>query len=373
MCIKVDRHWMKRAITLAKRGIGRTHPNPRVGAVVVRDGVNVGEGWHQRAGEAHAEVYALDAAGEAAKGATIYVTLEPCAGHGRTPPCTERIMRSGIDRVVYASSDPNPTMQGGGAYLKQQGLAVTAGILQAEANAINRPFFHYQTSGMPYVTAKAAVSLDGKLATRTGHCRWITGAESRRHCHRVRAQSDAIIIGSGTLLADNPSLNVRDVPLSGPPPLRVVIGRKAPPFRTDWKLLQKEDPRAGKVRLYVQQPYDDTCARWQDSGADVVVVDSLRAALSHLAEDGRLQLMLEGGGRMHAAFLEQHLAQELLLYQAPCLIGGSDSLNLWQGLGIATMDEAPRLTAVQTRQLGEDRMIRGLLQWPNTHKEEKHG
>jgi len=270
-----DQYWMKRAITLARRGIGRTHPNPRVGAVVVRDGVKVGEGWHQRAGEAHAEVHALHAAGEAAQGATIYVSLEPCAAHGRTPPCTEGILRSGIARVVYASSDPNPAMEGGGAYLMQQGVKVQAGVSKDEADAINRPFFHYLASGMPYVIAKAAISLDGKLATRTGHCRWITGAAARRHSHRVRAQSDAVMIGSGTLLADNPSLNVRDVPLSGEPPLRVVIGRKVPPFRKDWKLLGDNDPRAGKVRLYIQQAYDDTCARWQDHGVDVVMVDSL--------------------------------------------------------------------------------------------------
>ncbi len=352
---------MKQAIALAKLGIGCTHPNPRVGAVVVQQGHVVGEGWHQRAGEAHAEVHALDAAAEKAQGATLYVTLEPCAGHGRTPPCTEFIVRSGIARVVYASSDPNPAMQGGGAYLAAQGIVVVAGMCQDEADAINRPFFHYIKHRMPYVIGKAAISLDGKLATRQGDSQWISGTASRQHAHGLRAASDAIIVGAGTLRADNPSLNVRDAKMLGEPPLRVIMARRVPAFFSHCRLLQASEYPAGKVRFYVQEDNPSAAAPWIEQGVEIITVASLTAALHHLAEDGCLQVLLEGGGILHAAFFESALTQELVLYQAPCLIGGRESVNLWHGVGIATMADAPRLQQVSREVLGDDWLIRGSL------------
>jgi len=357
----VDLLHMKRAIKLAKKGVGRTHPNPRVGAVVVRDGKIVGVGWHHRAGEAHAEVNALQDAGEKAFGGTIYVTLEPCAGHGRTPPCTEAILKAGITRVIFASADPNPCMSGGSAFLKEQGLEVLGGVMREEADALNVAFFHYLATGMPYVIAKAAISLDGKLATRNRDSQWITGSEARKHAHQIRAMSDAIVVGAGTLQGDNPSLTVRDARLKGKYPLRVVIAKQTPDFFSEYKLLSGEAPS----RMYVYDASNPHTILWQEAGMDVVEVRDLQAALKHLAEDGCLQVMLEGGGQLHAAFLEHQYANELVLYQAPLLIGGTEAVNFWHGLGIAYMSDVVRLQDVQRRKLGDDMMIRGKLVYPS--------
>jgi len=359
--IALDSAYMKRAIRLAKKGIGRTHPNPRVGAVVVNDGKLVGEGWHHAAGEAHAEVNALNAAGEHAKGGTIYVTLEPCSGHGRTPPCTDAILRSGIKRVVFASADPNPNMAGGSLVLKDAGLEVLGGVMSAEANALNIAFFHYVTTQLPYVISKAAISLDGKLATYQHDSQWITGAMSRQHAHKMRAESDAIVVGVGTLADDNPSLTVRDARIKGKPPLRVVIAKQTPDFFTGCKLLSAE----AASRMYVYTSNQHT-RRWRDAGMELVEVSDLEAALKHLAASGCLQVMVEGGGKLHAAFLESHLAHELLLYQAPLLIGGTESVNFWHGLGVSSMDLVVRLQDIQRRKLGDDMMIRGKLLYPST-------
>ncbi len=368
----MDEQWMRRAITLAKRGMGSTHPNPRVGALLVRDQQIVGEGWHRRAGEAHAEIHAIARAGTASQGATLYVSLEPCHGQGRTPPCTRAILQAGIRRVVYASADPNPQMQGGGAFLQQQGLAVSGGLMQAQADAINRPFFHYLRTGLPYVIAKAAVSLDGKLATRHHHSQWISGQQARRHAHRQRALADAVVIGGGTLLHDNPSLDVRDVPLKGPPPLRVVIMRHLPACDGKLRLLQAHGNNAGNVRFYViAHDHDEACAiQWRQLGVDVVVLADIRSCMRHLAAEGRLQVLLEGGGQLHGLFLEQRLSCELLLYQAPCLIGGTAAVNFWHGTGIATMPQAPRITPIKRRMLGQDQMICGQIAYTTKEQEE---
>jgi diaminohydroxyphosphoribosylaminopyrimidine deaminase/5-amino-6-(5-phosphoribosylamino)uracil reductase len=354
-----DVRWMRRALALARRGIGCTHPNPRVGAVVVKDGIKLGEGWHARPGGPHAEVEALRAAGPSARGATIYVTLEPCAAHGRTPPCTEAIAEAGIRRVVYASADPNPQMAGGGQRLSHRGIEVRAGVLHAQADALNRPFFHFMRHGRPFVLAKAAVSLDGKLATRTYHSQWISGPESRRHAHRLRAESDAILVGAGTLERDNPSLTVRDAHVLGRPPLRVVIAGRMPAYREDCRLLGGDAP----TRLYVREKSLEA-ASWESAGVEVVQAGTLHQILTHLGRDGRLALLLEGGGRLHASFLEMRLTNELVLYQAPLLIGGHDAVNFWSGIGCSRLSQAPRLEDVERRMLGVDQMIRGRVAYP---------
>jgi diaminohydroxyphosphoribosylaminopyrimidine deaminase/5-amino-6-(5-phosphoribosylamino)uracil reductase len=360
MVSKEHETWMKLAIKLAKKGIGTTHPNPRVGAVVVKDGVVVGEGWHRRAGQAHAEVIALENAGDRARGATLYVTLEPCAAHGRTPPCTEAILQAGIRSVIYASSDPNPQMAGGGKVLSaHSGLEVTAGVLVEQADALNVPFFHNIRTGHPYITAKAAISLDGKLATRTGHSQWISGVESRRHAHGLRAISDAIIIGSGTLAHDNPSLTVRDARLRGDVPLRVVLCFETPPFFPECNLLSDEAP----TRFYVRSINEHTQA-WRDAGVQIGRANSLTAILQHLAGDGYLQVLLEGGGELHASFFEARLTDELVLYQAPILIGGRDAVPLLAGAGAETIPQAILLADIKRRKLGDDHMIRGRVVYP---------
>lgn len=351
---------MRRAIELAKQGMGTTHPNPRVGAVVVNHGEIVGEGWHVRPGEAHAEVMALELAGEAANGGALYVTLEPCAAHGRTPACTDAIRRAGIKHVVYASSDPNPAMAGGAKVLKAAGIDVTDGVLSTEADALNVPFFHYMQTGRPYVIAKAAVSLDGKLATRTHHSQWISGPECRQHAHGLRAECDAIVVGAGTLKHDNPSLTVRDAEIVGNVPLRVVFCFETPRFFAECKLLSDE----AASRFYVRSINEHTQS-WRDAGVQVEPAASLIAMLKHLADDGYLHILLEGGGDLHTSFLEAGFSNEMVLYQAPILIGGRDAVSLWGGSGTETVDQAIRLDDVQRLELGNDQMIRGRVVYPD--------
>jgi riboflavin biosynthesis protein RibD len=355
-----DEAYMARALQLARRGEGRTYPNPAVGALVVASGRIISEGWHRGAGQPHAEIVALDRAGAAARGATLYVTLEPCAAAGRTPPCTDAILRAGIRRVVYASRDPNPQMAGGCEVLRSRGIEVTGGVLAADADRINAPFICFHRSGRAYVTAKAAISLDGKLATRSGACRWISGMDSRRHAHRLRARHRAVMVGSGTFEADNPSLTVRHAPLAGEPPLRCVIARITPPFRHDCRLLEGEAP----TRFYVQRE-GDAAAVWRRAGVQVVRVGGLLETLRHLARDGRWPLLLEGGGRTFAAFFEARLIDELVLYQAPFLIGGVNAVGLWHGEGVARLGDAPRLADVTRRRIGDDQLIRGRVVYSN--------
>jgi len=351
---------MRRALQLARRGIGATHPNPRVGAVVVADGRIIGEGWHERPGLPHAEALALQTAAGATRGATLYVTLEPCAAHGRTPPCTEAILAADIARLVYASSDPHPAMAGGGELLRDHGLEVRGGVLQDQADDLNAPFFHYLKSERPLVTAKAAISLDGKLATHRLHSQWISNELSRRHAHRLRAASDAIIIGVSTLVHDNPSLTVRRARRRGEPPLRVVIGHDTPEFRSDYQLLDTDAPS----RLYVNE-HNEHSEAWRRAGVEVVQSANLEAMLHHLADDGRLSLLVEGGGGMLASFFEARLADRLVLYQAPILIGGKQSVSLWQGAGVARVQQAPRLENIAHQRLGQDQVIQGSIVYPD--------
>ncbi len=356
----MDEKWMRRAIRLARKGIGTTHPNPRVGAVVVNHGVVVGEGWHVRAGEAHAEVVALQKAAHRARGGTLYVTLEPCSARGRTPACTDAILRAGIRRIVYASSDPNPDMAGGGKVLASYDVEVAGGLLADEADALNVPFFHYIRTGLPYVTAKAAISLDGRLATRSHHSQWISGGKSRRHAHGLRAVADAIIVGAGTLLHDNPSLTVRDARVRGDVPLRVVLCFETPPFNPESRLLGDEAP----TRFYVRSTNEHT-QRWHDAGVEIGKAASLPAVLRHLAGQGYLDVLLEGGGQLHTAFLEGRFTSEMVLYQAPILIGGRDAVPLWGGEGVERVDQAVRLENVVRRKMDDDYMIRGRVVYPD--------
>ncbi|MDQ7001868.1 MAG: bifunctional diaminohydroxyphosphoribosylaminopyrimidine deaminase/5-amino-6-(5-phosphoribosylamino)uracil reductase RibD [Ghiorsea sp.] len=357
--LDTHKHWMQFALNQARKGVGNTHPNPAVGAVIVRDGQVLGKGYTQPCGGNHAEVEALDAAGDV-QGATLYVTLEPCASAGRTPACTSAIIPSGIVEVVIASSDPNPEMAGGAKVLEEAGIEVIAGVCKQEADTLNRPFFHYIKTNMPWVIAKAAISLDGKMATRTKHSQWISGAESRKHAHGVRALCDAIVVGVGTLVHDNPSLTVRDANVIGKPPLRVMLGKDAPKPFDDCKLLSDEAPS----RFYVLHDNEDAQA-WRDLGLDVVVVESYVAAFKHLAADGCLQVLLEGGGKLHAACLAQHLSHELLLYQAPVLIGGVEAMSFWHGAGVATMQDALRIQHIERMMLGDDMCIRGDIVYPS--------
>jgi len=354
--------WMKLALIEASQALGRTHPNPAVGAVIVRDGQVLGKGFTQPSGGNHAEVEALiHAVNQDADvvGATLYVTLEPCSSVGRTPACSSAIIAAGITAVVYASTDPNPSMAGGAMVLKDAGIEVIAGVCKEEADILNRPFFYYINTGMPWVIAKAAISLDGKIATHTMHSRWISGAESRQNAHQVRAMCDAIVVGVGTLELDNPSLTVRDAGIRGGAPLRVVLCKQPPDVFENCKLLSDEAPS----RFYVTEE-NESAKAWRNLGVDVIVVEEYKAAFKHLADNGCLQVLLEGGGKLHAACLEAQISNELLLYQAPILIGGKDAMGFWHGLGVATMQDALHVADVKYQPLGADMLIRGDIVYP---------
>lgn len=291
---------MRLALEEAEKGRGRTHPNPAVGALVVSGGRIAGRGHHQKAGLPHAEVNALAAAGQRARGADVYVTLEPCNHQGRTPPCTEALIAAKVRRVFFGSRDPNPRVTGKGAQrLRRAGIEVRAGVLRAECDASNEPFFKFITNGIPWVVLKAAITLDGKLATRAGDSRWISSEQSRRLVHRWRDQLDAVLVGAGTVRADDPRLTVRGV-RGGRNPLRVVLG---------------EIP--GRA-LLLRQPGETLSER-----------GPLRAVLRRLAARGITSVLVEGGARVHGQFLQAGLWDELRLFVAPKIFG-NDGIS-WAG------------------------------------------
>ncbi len=345
-----DREYMIRALRLAAQGLNTTTPNPRVGCVLVKDDNVVGEGWHERAGEAHAEVHALHNAGAAARGATAYVTLEPCAHHGRTPPCAEALVDAGVARVVAAMRDPNPLVAGEGfAKLMLAGIEVESGLLEEDATRLNVGFVSRMTRGRPWVRLKVAASLDGKTALLNGRSQWITGPEARRHAHGWRARSCAIMTGSGTVIDDDPSLTVRDVPCQRQP-LRVVVdGRLQTPSTA--KVL------AGDGAL-IFSAMDGSLP-----GAELVVMPAssgkvdLAGVISELGRRGINELMVEGGARLNGALLRAGLVDELLVYQAPLLIG-DQARGMFDLPELLDLEEARRLEVVERRALGPDIFLR---------------
>jgi len=351
-----DEFYMERALDLARLTEGQTSPNPMVGCILVKDGRVVGTGTHLRAGGPHAEVFAVQQAGEAVRGATAFVTLEPCAHIGRTPPCAELLVRSGIGRVVVATLDDNPMTAGKGvALLRESGIEVTVGILEKQARELNQAFFFFQREKRPRVTLKASVSLDGKIATRTGESRWITAPEARRDGHHYRHRLDAILVGIGTVLADNPSLTTR-LPNGGIQPLRVVLDSRlrVPP---DAAVL---DGNAPTLVFTSNQADVDKIRILRERGVEIVELGEIVAIPSVLAELARrqiLSLLVEGGAAIHGAFLEEGLFEEILLYIAPKLIGGQSSPTAFGGNGIASLASAPTLDIRSVERLGDDLKI----------------
>jgi len=355
-----DARCLRRALTLARRG--RTSPNPMVGAVVVRHGVIVGEGFHPKAGEPHAEVFALRAAGEQARGATLYVTLEPCAHYGRTPPCADAVVRAGIRRVVVASEDPNPLVAGRGLErLRAAGIEVTSGILNEQEARLNEAWRHWIVTRRPFVTLKLAASLDGKLATRTGDSRWITGDAARRDVHRLRAASDAILTTAATVLADDPALTAR---LRGAhQPRRVVVdaGLRTSPEAC----VYAPGDRPPLLATIIDDP--DRLVPYRERGVEALTLPArdghvdLPALLAALGEREIVSLMVESGGAFAAALLAAGGVQKLRLYLAPLLIGGETAVPVLGGEGVARLADAPRLHNVTWKRLGEDFRVEGYL------------
>jgi diaminohydroxyphosphoribosylaminopyrimidine deaminase/5-amino-6-(5-phosphoribosylamino)uracil reductase len=356
-----DALWMDRALRLAARGIGLTSPNPMVGAVLVRDGRVVGEGAHLRAGGPHAEAVALAAAGPAARGATCYVTLEPCSHFGRTPPCADALVRDGVARVVTAMRDPSPEVDGRGlARLRAAGVPVSVGVREAQARGLNRAFVCAVTQGRPHVTLKAAMTLDGKIAAADGASRWITGDLARLEAHRLRFAADAVLVGVGTVLADDPQLTVRHAGLPPKEPLRVVVDSR---LRTPAaaRVLRSGDPRRAVVACVAPAPAGPA-AVLRAQGNRVIELPSdggrvdLRLLLGALRALDVIAVLAEGGAEIGGALAEAGLVDRVAFFVAPRLLGGREAPGPLGGRG-RPLKEALSLTDVVTRRLGEDLLV----------------
>ncbi len=353
-----DCRYMAHALQLARRGWYTTHPNPRVGCVIVRDGQIVGEGWHERAGEPHAEVHALRMAGEAARGADVYVTLEPCSHFGRTPPCANALVQAGVKRVIAAMVDPNPQVAGNGLRLLQAaGIATASGLLESEARALNVGFIKRMTSNRPFVRLKMAMSLDGRTAMASGESVWITGEAARRDVQFLRAQAGAVVTGIGTVLADDPSLNVRltaaELGIQGTvrQPLRVVLDSQ---LRLPLTAKLLDSPAT--LLIYTCSQNAVKIAQWQALGVKIrpfvgeqlVLTDVLDA----LAQDGITEVHLEAGATLAGAFVAQGFVDELVLYVAPHVMG-SDARALFN-LPLTRMNQRLALQISDMRAVGHD-------------------
>lgn len=358
-----DQYFMRRALLLARRGEGRVEPNPMVGCVICRDGRIIGEGFHRRFGGPHAEVDALRRCSKSPRHATLYVTLEPCCHVGKTPPCTSALVEAGIARVVVACRDPNPLVDGKGiAALRRAGIDVSVGVTQDDAAELLAPFATVQRLQRPYVIVKWAQSLDGKLATRTGESRWISGEAARRRVHRLRSRMDAILVGAGTVCADDPLLTARGVPLRRRA-LRVVCdGQLNLPIKCQLVVTARQVPTL--VFTAMDNIESAKAQRLRASGVEVVGLRAagtsrfLAGALRDLARRGVTNLLVEGGAQVLAGFLDARLVDEALVFVAPLLIGGTKAPSPWNGLGVAELADArlPRLVSV-TR-LGHDHLFR---------------
>ena len=345
-----DHRHMAHALQLAARGLLTTTPNPRVGCVIVKDGRVVGEGWHQRAGTPHAEVHALAAAGAAARGATVYVTLEPCSHHGKTPPCAEALIRAGVARVVSAMHDPNPLVAGGGIdRLNQAGIQAEIGLMEHEGRALNPGFISRMTRQRPWVRLKTASTLDGKTALANGQSQWITGEAARADVQQLRARACAILTGSGTVLADNPRMNVRDFDI-GRQPLRVIVDST---LRTP--------PDAAILPALIACHHADPAARagLERAGAEIVALPDtagrvdLAALLALLAQRGINELHVEAGAALNGALLAAGLVDEWIAYVAP-MAAGDTARGLFAHAPLTTLADAARFRLADVRQVGGD-------------------
>ncbi len=361
-----DREYMERAIFLAEKGRGWTNPNPVVGAVIVKNGRIIGEGYHARCGDLHAERNAIASLTEDAEGSTLYVTLEPCCHYGRTPPCTEAILEQKISRVVIGSRDPNPRVAGKGAgILRQAGVRVTEDFMREECDRLNPVFFHYITAGTPYVVMKYAMTADGKICTKTGASRWITGERSRKLVHEMRHNYMGIMAGIGTVLADDPLLNVR---LEGKKsPVRIIC---------DSRLRIPSDSRicrtAGEYRTIlacgaVTEEMKIKKRQLEDMGIQIISLPDdrgrtdLKQLMEYLGSQGIDSIFLEGGAQLNDSALRAGIVHEVKVFMAPKLFGGTGARTAVEGIGVETPDQAVRLELQKISRLGEDILLEYLV------------
>jgi diaminohydroxyphosphoribosylaminopyrimidine deaminase/5-amino-6-(5-phosphoribosylamino)uracil reductase len=365
-----DEYFMKMALGLAKKGEGFTSPNPMVGAIIVKEGKVVGKGYHHAAGKAHAEVNAIDDAGALAQGATLYVTLEPCNHTGRTSPCTEKILTAGIKRVVVAMRDPNPDVKGGGIdYLKHRGISIKTGVCEEQAERLNEIFIKYVKTNRPFTIIKCAATLDGRIATRTGDSRWVTGEESRRFVHRLRHAVDAIMVGINTVEKDDPSLTTRlensTGGLKGLDPVRIVLDTHLKIIE-EAKLLRL-DSDSDTIIITGPSVSEDKKAGIEQQGAKIIespvksgLID-LDILMDRLGALGITSLLIEGGSRVIASALSAGIVEKIFFFYAPKILGGDDGVPICKGQGADLMKNCIPVKDITVRQFGNDVMIQGYI------------
>jgi len=357
---------MKRALALAAKARGQTNPNPLVGAVIVKNGKIVGEGYHVQAGAPHAEIVALERAREQAQGATLYINLEPCCHYGRTPPCTRAIIESGIKKVIISMLDPNPLVAGKGREeLLGAGIQLEVGLLAEEAQRLNEVFIKYITTRRPFVILKAGISLDGKIATSTGQSRWITGSKARYLSHQLRREADAILVGKRTILVDDPLLTVRLPQPSAKNPIKVVVDSTLE-IPTSAKILSPESP-APTIIATTARATKEKMAQLEAKGARIITLSEregrvdLGELMDILAQEGISSLILEGGAELNAAALQAGIVDKVVFFMAPIIIGGSTAPNVVGGKGFPELKRALRLTDLRLKKVGRDYMLEGYL------------
>jgi diaminohydroxyphosphoribosylaminopyrimidine deaminase/5-amino-6-(5-phosphoribosylamino)uracil reductase len=365
-----DEHYMRIALQLAEAAVGQTGVNPAVGCVIVKDGRIVGLGSHLRRGEAHAEIHALNMAGSEGRGAAVYVTLEPCSIHGRTPPCCDRLIAEQVGRVVVGCLDPNPLVAGNGVRaLRARGIEAAAGVLEQEAVALNEAYNKFIVTRLPFVTAKTASTLDGKIATHIGDSRWVSGPESREAVHRLRHRNQAILIGVDTAIADDPQLSSRHA-VPSLQPIRIVADSqlRLPPTA---RLLQ--DAQAPVLILTTGLAPPERRACLIAAGAEIIDCGDgphvdLQRAMHLLGQREIASILLEGGGRLNGAMLEQHLIDKIVLFLAPKIIGGEEAPSSFHFTGFDRMEQAIRLQRLSVERYGDDICLNGYPEYPDYHR-----
>ncbi|MDN4493431.1 bifunctional diaminohydroxyphosphoribosylaminopyrimidine deaminase/5-amino-6-(5-phosphoribosylamino)uracil reductase RibD [Ureibacillus aquaedulcis] len=359
--MKSDREYMQLALDLAATARGNTNPNPCVGAVLVKDGVIVGTGLHRKAGEPHAEVHAFNMAGDHAKGATLYVTLEPCSHYGKTPPCAKLVKESEVSRVVVATMDPNPSVAGRGInLLREAGIEVEVGLLEEEARKLNERFIHNMITNKPFVISKFAMTMDGKIATHSGHSKWITSEEARLQVHKLRHAVDGILVGVGTVLADNPSLTTRLPHREGKNPVRIILDSE---LKTPLSSNVVNTTEAKTIIVSANGVEGTKVEQLTEKGVHILTVSksehglNLNEMLDELYKLGITDVLVEGGAEINASFLRGGLINKVLLYMAPKILGGRNSKTPFAGTDIESIDEALQLEFDSIEQIGPDLCI----------------
>ena len=358
-------YFMRMALNLAKKGQGYTSPNPMVGALIVKNGEVVGRGYHRAAGKAHAEVEAIEDAGIKAKGATLYVNLEPCNHTGRTPPCTRTILQAGMRRVIMAMADPHTKAGGGAAFLRQHGIDVLSGVCEKQALRLNEAFVKYVSTGCPFVILKCAATLDGRIATRTGDSRWVTGEKARRFVHRLRHAVDAILVGVGTVRADNPRLTTRLDAKKGVDPVRIVLDThlSIPPGAVILAL----DSDADTILIAGKKAAKAKRKQLQREGVRIIEQPlkkgriDLASLMMRLGSEGITSLLIEGGSTVLASALKTGIVDKVLFFYAPKILGGDDGIPICRGSGPALMKDSIQLKHIRVQRFAQDVMIEGYI------------